>query len=519
MTPFARKFRKALPIITVAIVFILLSLLSYFIIENSNKVYNEHQSLSMITLSERITNLMYNDSMQHLSKAYMARSLLQRNGEALLENPDAFAFQFERLNSPYITAFAYAPSGIITAVYPKQGNEWQLGLNYQLTFPDRVDLRRLAEIDSPLMLGPYPTPSGKQELAAIIPLNDYDTFGTQHFWGTITVCVQFPEVFYEIDFSEINRQGFAMRVWKNDSLTGEERTIYSTEIPIEDGIKSATMNFSKEFFATPWNFTFAPLKSFFESPDFYAISILLVIGVFVVSIFAYVFVKNMQALEEKKLYQIQDKLLQIQEHTIFSLSNLVENRDSDTGNHVRRTSNYVALIAKKAQECGYNKNILTDQYIEILRKAAPMHDIGKIIVPDSVLKKQGKLTPEEFEQIKRHTTEGGRIIQEIIAPVQTREYTHIAVEIATSHHERWDGTGYPHGLSGEHIPISARIMALADVFDALTTARCYKAQMPFKQAMQIMEEGKGTQFDPTLIDIFLQNQSELQVLLSKSTIN
>jgi len=232
-----------------------------------------------------------------------------------------------------------------------------------------------------------------------------------------------------------------------------------------------------------------------------------------------VFVKNIQSLEEKKLYQIQDKLLQIQEHTIFSLSNLVENRDSDTGNHVRRTSNYVALIAKKAQEGGYNSEILTDPYIEILRKAAPMHDIGKIIVPDSVLKKEGKLTPEEFEQIKRHTTEGGRIIQEIIGPVQTKEYTQIAVEIATSHHERWDGKGYPHGLSGENIPLSARIMALADVFDALTTVRCYKSQMPFSQAIEIIEAGKGTQFDPTLTDIFLQNKSELQVLLSKSTIN
>ena len=143
---------------------------------------------------------------------------------------------------------------------------------------------------------------------------------------------------------------------------------------------------------------------------------------FILSVFAYVFVRNLQTLEEKKLYQIQDKLLQIQEHTIFSLSNLVENRDSDTGNHVRRTSNYVVLIAQKARQFGYNQDVLTDEYIEILRKAAPMHDIGKIIVPDSVLKKNGKLTPEEFEQIKRHTTEGGRIIQEIIAPVQTREW-------------------------------------------------------------------------------------------------
>ena len=518
MTPFARQFRKSLPAITFAIVFVLLSLLSYFIIENSNQVYNEHQSLSMITLSEKFSNLMYNNSMQHLSKVFFARSILQKNGD-ILDDSEAFKAQLELLKTPYITGFAFAPSGTISAVYPKEDNEWQINLNYQSNFPDKVDLKRLSQIDSPFMVGPYTTPSGKQELGAIIPLSEFGEDGKNHFWGTVAVNVQFPEVFYEVDFSEINKQGFAMRVWKNDKVTGEEHTIYDTEIPVDKGISKAAMNFSKEFFATQWNFTIVPLKTFFESSDFYAISILLFICVFVMSFFAYVFVKNIQSLEEKKLYQIQDKLLQIQEHTIFSLSNLVENRDSDTGNHVRRTSNYVALIAKKAQEGGYNSEILTDPYIEILRKAAPMHDIGKIIVPDSVLKKEGKLTPEEFEQIKRHTTEGGRIIQEIIGPVQTKEYTQIAVEIATSHHERWDGKGYPHGLSGENIPLSARIMALADVFDALTTVRCYKSQMPFSQAIEIIEAGKGTQFDPTLTDIFLQNKSELQVLLSKSTIN
>lgn len=518
MTPFARKIRKLLPIITFAVVFILLSLLAYFIIENSNQVYNEHKSLSMITLSEKFSNLMYNDSMQHLSKVFFARSILQRNGDNLDDN-EAFKTQLELLKTEYITGFAFAPSGTIRLVYPKEENEWQINLNYQDTFPDKVDLKRLSEIDSPFMFGPYTTPSGKQELGAIIPLNEFGADGRNHFWGTIAVSVQFPEVFYEVDFSEINKQGFAMRVWKNDLLTGEEYTIYETDIPIEKGVSKAVMNFSKEFFATQWNFTLVPLKTFFESSDFYAISILLFISVFILSIFAYVFVRNLQALEEKKLYQIQDKLLQIQEHTIFSLSNLVENRDSDTGNHVRRTSNYVVLIAKKAQECGYNSDILTDQYIEILRKAAPMHDIGKIIVPDSVLKKEGKLTPEEFEQIKRHTTEGGRIIQEIIAPVQTKEYTQVAIEIATAHHERWNGTGYPYGLSGENIPLSARIMALADVFDALTTVRCYKSHMPFNQAIEIIKEGRGTQFDPTLTDIFMQNQSEFEIMLSNSVIS
>lgn len=518
MTPFFRKIRKTFPGITFIIVFSVLTLLSFLIIQNSNQIYNERQSLAMITLSEKFTNLMYSDSMQHLSKVYLARSILQKNGNNLA-NFENFKPDLELLKNQYITAFVFAPSGVIGKVYPEEGNDWQLNLNYQLSFPERIDLRRLVEIDSPFTVGPYTKPSGEKELGVILPLSDYDENGRLHFWGTITVCVKFPDTFYEVDFSEINEQGFAMRVWKNDSLTGEERTIYNTEISVEQGISKAGMTFSKEFFATPWNFTFVPLETFFESTEFYALAILLLVGIFILSFFAYVFVRNIQALEAKKLYQIQDKLLQIQEHTIFSLSNLVENRDSDTGNHVRRTSNYVVLIAEKARQDGYMQDVLTEQYIDILRKAAPMHDIGKIIVPDSVLKKQGKLTPEEFNQIKLHTTEGGRIIQEIIGPVQTKEYTQIAVEIATSHHERWDGTGYPHGLSGEAIPLSARIMALADVFDALTTARCYKASMPFKAAIEIMEAGKGTQFDPILTDIFLKNQLELQTLLGKSNVN
>ena len=220
MTPFARKIRKLLPTITFAVVFVLLTLLSYFIIENSNQVYNEHQSLSMITLSEKFSNLMYNDSMQHLSKVFFARSILQRNGDNL-DDKEAFKTQLELLKTEYITGFAFAPSGTIRLVYPKEENEWQINLNYQVDFPDKVDLKRLSEIDSPLMFGPYTTPSGKQELGAIIPLNEFGADGRNHFWGTVAVSVQFPEVFYEVDFSEINKQGFAMRVWKNDLLTGE----------------------------------------------------------------------------------------------------------------------------------------------------------------------------------------------------------------------------------------------------------------------------------------------------------
>ncbi len=515
MTPFLRKFRKSLPVIIFIIIFALLMLLSFFIIQNNNQIYNERQYIAMVKLSERYTITMYQNSMKYLTKVFSLRSLVQR-GNLYTED---FYHQLDILKSPLVTGFTFSSLGIINNVYPKEGNDWQINLNYQMSFPDKIDLQQLIMIDNPFLIGPYTTPSGEQEIAAILPVNYFDENGQSHFQGTVSINVKFPEVYEEINLSDINKEGFALRIWKENPISGKTQIIFDTDISVDNAPAKSAMTFSKEFFATTWNFTFVPLKTFFESSDFYTTAILLIIGCFLFSFFGYIFTKSIQAQEKQKLYQIQDKLLQIQEHTIFSLSNLVENRDSDTGNHVRRTSNYVELIAKKAQECGYNSDILTDQYIEILRKAAPMHDIGKIIVPDSVLKKEGKLTPEEFEQIKRHTTEGGRIIQEIIAPVQTKEYTQVAVEIATSHHERWDGKGYPYGFSAENIPLSARIMALADVFDALTTVRCYKAQMPFNQAIEIIEAGKGTQFDPTLTEIFLQNQSELQLLLSKSTIN
>lgn len=222
-------------------------------------------------------------------------------------------------------------------------------------------------------------------------------------------------------------------------------------------------------------------------------------------------VKKSEEIEYQN-YELQkqhEKLISIQNNTIISLSNLVENRDSDTGEHVRRTSAYVRLLAKYAQSSGYCKNILTDDYIELLTRAAPMHDIGKIIVSDSILKKPGKLTSEEFEQIKKHTTEGGRIVQEVLGDAEDKTYIQIAIDVATSHHERWDGKGYPHQLKKEDIPLSARIMAIADVFDALVSPRCYKESFPVSKAFEIIKEESGTHFDPTLAELFINIQDDV----------
>ena len=207
-----------------------------------------------------------------------------------------------------------------------------------------------------------------------------------------------------------------------------------------------------------------------------------------------------------KLSEIENSKVQfikMQNHTIESLSNLVENRDEDTGEHVRRTRAYVELLAIQLMKNGHYSNILTPRYVRFLKRAAPMHDIGKIVVPDAILKKPGRLTHSEFALMKRHASEGGRIVHEILDGYEDPEYIQITADIATHHHEKWNGTGYPGKLVGEAIPLSARIMAIADVFDALVSPRVYKSPMSYDEAFQIIEEGIGVHFDPIIAREFL----------------
>ncbi len=208
----------------------------------------------------------------------------------------------------------------------------------------------------------------------------------------------------------------------------------------------------------------------------------------------------------EKIAEIEQSKLQVikmQNHTIESLSNLVENRDEDTGEHVRRTRAYVELLAVQMMKNGHYPEILTPRYIRFLKRAAPMHDIGKIVVPDAILKKPGRLTPQEFEQMKRHASEGGRIVHEILDGYEDPEYIQITANIAMHHHEKWDGSGYPDGLKGEQIPLCARIMAIADVFDALVSPRIYKSPMSYEEAYEIIQEGIGIHFDPIIAKEFL----------------
>lgn len=218
--------------------------------------------------------------------------------------------------------------------------------------------------------------------------------------------------------------------------------------------------------------------------------------------------------KNKALHKHNEMLLHIQDTTIIGMANLIESRDGDTGEHVKRTSAYVAMLAQAAKAAGYEKQTLTDSYIELLIKAAPLHDIGKIMVSDTILLKPARLTPEEFEKMKQHACEGGRIVRDVIGQFGNEEYINIAADVAAYHHERWDGSGYNKGLSGTDIPVCARIMAIADVFDALISKRCYKDKIPVDEAFSIIEESAGSHFDPALVGIFLGIRPQIEVYLN-----
>ena len=208
------------------------------------------------------------------------------------------------------------------------------------------------------------------------------------------------------------------------------------------------------------------------------------------------------------------RISEIQEHVIVGMSNLIESRDGSTGKHVKNTQTYVKMLVDKMLRDKCYPEILTEEYAHHIYRAAPLHDVGKIKVPDAVLQKPGRLTEEEYEIMKKHTVYGQAVVQDIIGDVEEKDYVRIASEIAMHHHERWDGTGYPSGLAGEEIPLCARIMAIADVFDALYAERCYKAPIrPLEQIMRMLEEGKGTQFDPVVADSFIGLLPELKEML------
>lgn len=207
------------------------------------------------------------------------------------------------------------------------------------------------------------------------------------------------------------------------------------------------------------------------------------------------------------------EILAVQDVTIMAMASLAETRDLETGNHIRRTQYYVKALAQKLKTHPNFGYFLSESMIDTLFKSAPLHDIGKVGIPDSILLKPGKLTPEEFEIMKTHTTLGRDAIKHAEKELGIQvEFLRIAKEIAYYHQEKFDGSGYPTGASGNDIPISARLMAVADVYDALVSHRVYKKAMPHPVAVEIITDGRGKHFDPDIVDAFLMLQDEFQAI-------
>ncbi|CAA7619112.1 Response regulator [Candidatus Terasakiella magnetica] len=206
----------------------------------------------------------------------------------------------------------------------------------------------------------------------------------------------------------------------------------------------------------------------------------------------------------------------IQDVTILAMASLAETRDSDTGNHIRRTQYYVKALALRLKDHPRFATYLDEARIEMLFKSAPLHDIGKVGIPDRILLKPGRFEPHEFEIMKTHTTLGRDAIahaeQSLGTPV---DFLAMAKEIAYGHQEKWDGSGYPCGIGGDDIPISARLMAVADVYDALISRRVYKEGMPHAKAVQIIREGGGSHFDPDMVEAFLALEDEFVAIAAR----
>lgn len=220
-------------------------------------------------------------------------------------------------------------------------------------------------------------------------------------------------------------------------------------------------------------------------------------------------IENYNSNLQKEVARKTADIVHIKDMMVLGMATMVESRDNSTGGHIRRTSRVVEIFSDRLSGC-LDEFGISEEFLQMVIKAAPMHDLGKIAVPDSVLQKQGKFTAEEYEIMKQHSAEGARIVNDILKGVESEEFVRVAVNVAHYHHEKWNGQGYPTGISGEEIPIEARIMALADVFDALVSKRCYKDAYSFDTAFGIIEESLGTQFDPELGRVFLTCRKELE---------
>ena len=221
------------------------------------------------------------------------------------------------------------------------------------------------------------------------------------------------------------------------------------------------------------------------------------------------------AIEKRRAFVWHRQLENARQVTIESMASVAETRDPETGAHIKRTQHYVKAIAEQLKRAGEHPHILTKEYIDLLFISAPLHDIGKVGVPDHILLKPGKLTHDEMELMKQHAEFGRKIIFSTAQRIEGDNFLIIAGEIAATHHEKWDGTGYPRGLAGQDIPLSGRIMAVADIYDALISRRCYKQAFAHELATSLMRKARGTTFDPVVLDAFFSIEDTIKEIASR----
>ncbi|MGN1422465.1 MAG: HD domain-containing phosphohydrolase [Oscillospiraceae bacterium] len=211
---------------------------------------------------------------------------------------------------------------------------------------------------------------------------------------------------------------------------------------------------------------------------------------------------------EREVENKTEHIRTIQRKITLGMADMIESRDSNTGGHVKRTSDVIKIFVEKLKLCE-NEGRYSDEFYDNVINAAPMHDLGKIAVEDAVLRKPGAFTPEEYAEMKTHAAKGAQIVEQVLKGVEDETFLQTAINIAHYHHEKWDGSGYPDGLKGTQIPFEARIMALADVFDALVSKRCYKEKMSYEKAFRIIEDSLDSHFDNELGHHFLECREEL----------
>jgi putative two-component system response regulator len=297
-----------------------------------------------------------------------------------------------------------------------------------------------------------------------------------------------------LDLNMPNMDGFEVcKRLKSDPETKVVPIIVITGLADDKNHLKALENGADDFLAKPFNIHFlkARLKSLLELKRLHDQNL-----------------EYQDSLKQSNISLMQ-RVISTQDITIIALAKLAEFRDPETGEHLERMREFAGIVALELSKHPEYESYITDQYIENIYKSMPLHDIGKVGIPDNILLKPGKLTDEEFEIMKRHSTIGGDAISAAIKPIGSGEsFLDMGRVIAYHHHEKWNGRGYPKGLSGEDIPLSARIASLADVYDALTTKRVYKPAFEHEKAKSIIVEESGQSFDPTIVDAFLNKEKE-----------